>query len=70
MIKSTKNFLGGVCLKIKFGVIKIRNLALPAAIFVLSIAFALPVLNSEKADANAVFQHFIIKNPADFSAGF
>ena len=41
-------------MNIKFGVIKIRNLALPAAIFILSIAFALPVLNSEKADANAV----------------
>ena len=41
-------------MRIKFGVIKIRNLALPAAIFILSIAFALPVLNSEKADANAV----------------
>ena len=38
----------------KFKVIKIRNLALPAAVFLLSIAFALPVLNAEKADANAV----------------
>ena len=41
-------------MKMKFGVIKIRNLALPAAILLLSIVFAFPVLNAEKADANAV----------------
>ena len=38
----------------KFKVIKIRNLALLAAFFLLSIAFAFPVLKDEKADANAV----------------
>ncbi len=54
MIKSIKNFSGGVCLNIKFGVIKIRNLALPVAIFALSMIFAFPVLETEKADANAV----------------
>ena len=54
MIKSTKNFSGGVSLNIKFGVIKIRNFALPAAILVLSMLFAFPVLDAKKADANAV----------------
>ena len=41
-------------MKRKFKVIKIRNFALPAAVFLLSIAFAIPVLKAEKADANAV----------------
>ncbi len=54
MIKSTKNFLGGVCLNIKFNVIKIRNFALPLAILVLSTVIYVPMLKTEKADANAV----------------
>ena len=41
-------------MNIKFGVIKIRNFALPAVFFVLSMAFVFPVLETEKADANAV----------------
>ncbi len=40
-------------MNIKFGVIKIRNFALPAAVILLSTMFVLPVLNAEKADANA-----------------
>lgn len=41
-------------MKRKFRVIKIRNLALPTAVFLLSIVFAIPVLKAEKSDANAV----------------
>ena len=54
MIKSTKKFLGGVSLNIKFSVIKIRNFAFPAAILILSMVFAVPAIKAEKADANAV----------------
>ena len=46
--------MGGVSLNIKFGVIKIRNFAFPAAILILSMAFAVPAIRAEKADANAV----------------
>ena len=41
-------------MNIKFGVIKVWNFALPAMIVVLSIAFAIPVLKTEKADAHTV----------------
>ena len=40
-------------MKINFGVIRLRLLALPVAFAVLSTAVAVPVLKTEKADANA-----------------
>ncbi len=39
---------------IKYKVIRIRLLALPVIVLALSTAFALPVIDAEKADANAV----------------
>ena len=47
------NFGGDAFLKIKFGVVRLRLLALPVLAMVLSTAVALPVLKAEKADANA-----------------
>ena len=41
-------------MNIKFGVIRLSSLVFPAVIFALSMVAALPVLNAEKADANAV----------------
>lgn len=41
-------------MKIGFRVIKLRLLALPAAILILSTAAFVPVLKAEKADANAI----------------
>lgn len=37
----------------RYGVIKIRFIIFPALVFILSTAFAIPVLKAEKADANA-----------------
>ncbi len=39
---------------IKYNVIRLRLWALPAVVLILSMVLALPVLNAEKADANAV----------------
>ena len=41
-------------MNIKFGVIRLSSLVFPAVILALSMVAALPVLNAEKADANAV----------------
>ena len=41
-------------MKIGFRVIKLRIFVLPAVLLILSTAAAIPVLNAEKADANAI----------------